>query len=85
MVAGLSHKPDFFELDCDDLRRELSDYLEDDLTEEMRVRIANHLRNCRRCTAVYDGLQNVVELLANERSIELPKGFSQRLYRRLLQ
>jgi len=85
MVAGLSHKPDFFELDCDDVCRELSDYLEDDLAEEIRAHIADHLRNCRRCTAVYDGLRNVVELLANERSIELPKGFSQCLYRRLLQ
>lgn len=85
MVASLSHKPEFFELDCDDVRRELSDDLEDDLAEEMRVHIADHLRNCRRCTAVSDGLRNVVELLANEGSIELPKGFSQRLYRRLLQ
>jgi predicted anti-sigma-YlaC factor YlaD len=84
-VSRLSHKPDFFELDCDDVRRELSDYLEDDLTDEMRVHITNHLRNCRRCTAVYNGLRNVVELLANERRIELPEGFSQRLYRRLLQ
>jgi hypothetical protein len=33
-------------------------------------------------TAVYGGMRNVVTLLGDERLIEVPEGFSRRLYRR---
>jgi hypothetical protein len=33
---------------------------------------------------VYDGLRNIVRLLGDEKAMELPEGFSQRLYKRLL-
>jgi predicted anti-sigma-YlaC factor YlaD len=84
-VLVVSPKGEFFEIECDEVRSALTDYLEDDLTDEMRRRIEEHLRGCRRCTPVYDGMRNVMQLLGDERAIELPKGFSQRLYRRLLQ
>jgi hypothetical protein len=32
---------------------------------------------------VYEGLRNIVRLLGDEEVIELPEGFSQRLYNRL--
>src|SRR2546428_12292810 len=82
-VSIVPSKPNVIELDCYEVRRELSDYLDGDLTPELRIQIENHLQNCSHCTAVYDGLRNVVRLLGDERAIELPKGFSQRLYRRL--
>jgi anti-sigma factor (TIGR02949 family) len=82
-VIVVSRKPRAVEIDCYQVRRELSDYLDGDLTPELRVRIEDHLENCRHCTAVYDGLRNVVRLLGDETAIELPEGFSQRLYRRL--
>ena len=82
-VLVLSHKSRIVEIDCYQVRRELSDYLEGDLTPELRVRIEDHLERCRHCTAVYDGMKNVVQLLGDEKAIERPKGFSDRLYRRL--
>jgi putative zinc finger protein len=82
-VLLVSHKSRMVEIDCAQVRRELSDYLEGDLTPELRIRIENHLGKCRHCTAVYDGMKNVVQLLGDEEAIELPKGFSERLYRRL--
>ena len=78
------HKPTVIEIDCYQVRRELSDYLEGDLTPQLRLRIERHLQTCDHCTAVYDGLRNVVRLLGDEEVIELPEGFSQRLYKRLL-
>ena len=83
VVLIVSHKSRILEIDCYQVRRELSDYLEGDLTPELRVRIEDHLERCKHCTAVYDGMKNVVQLLSDERAIELPKGFSERLYRRL--
>jgi len=76
-------KTKIVEIDCYQVRRELVDYMEGDLTPELRIRIDHHLQNCSHCTAVYDGVRNVVRLLGNENAIELPQGFSQRLYRRL--
>jgi predicted anti-sigma-YlaC factor YlaD len=52
--------------------------------QQLRARIDVHRRNCHHCRAVYDGVRNVVQLLGSEESIELPAGFSQRLYKRLL-
>jgi predicted anti-sigma-YlaC factor YlaD len=58
--------------------------MEEDLKPALRARIDAHLRICQHCRAVYDGVRNIVQLLGSEGSIELPPGFSQRLYKRLL-
>lgn len=71
------------EIDCQQIRKELTNYIEGDLTPHMRDRIKRHLEGCRHCTAIYDGARNIVHLLGDERSIELPHGFSERLFDRL--
>ena len=80
----MSRKLGIIEIDCCQVCRELSDYLEGDLTPQLRLRIEEHLQTCDHCRAVYDGLRNIVRLLGDEELIELPEGFSQRLYKRLL-
>jgi hypothetical protein len=82
-VVFVSRKPAVIEIDCYQVRRELSDYLERDLTPQLRLRIEDHLQSCDQCTAVYDGMRNVVRLLGDKELIELPEGFSQHLYKRL--
>ena len=72
------------EIDCRHVWRELTNYLEGNLTSEMRNRIARHLQGCKHCTAIYDGTRNIVRLLGDEKSFELPKGFSERLFDRLI-
>lgn len=71
------------ELDCAAVRRELVNWMEGELSAELRARINLHLKSCEHCTAVYDGTRNVVELVGSENAIELPPGLSRRLYRRL--
>ena len=71
------------EIDCRHVWNEITSYMEGDLTPEMRDRITHHLQGCKHCTAIYDGTRNVVRLLGDEKAIELPQGFSQRLYQRL--
>jgi predicted anti-sigma-YlaC factor YlaD len=82
-VVFVSHKASVIEIDCYQVRRELSDYLEGDLTPRFRLQIEEHLQSCDHCRAVHDGTRNVVRLLGDEKAIELPQGFSQRLYKRL--
>jgi anti-sigma factor (TIGR02949 family) len=76
-------KVKILEVDCYEVRRELVNYMEEDMKPELRARIDAHLQNCQHCTAVYDGVRNVVQMLGREQAIELPKGFSHRLYKRL--
>ncbi|HEX3351444.1 MAG: anti-sigma factor family protein [Terriglobales bacterium] len=72
------------EIDCYRVLRELSDYLEADLPPQLRLEIEKHLKECDHCKAVHDGLRNVVRLLGDEKVIELPKGFGERLYQSIL-
>ena len=67
------------EISCREVIRELSGYIDQDVRPELRREIAEHLANCRDCTAIYDGTRNVIRLIGDGRSFELPEGFSQRL------
>ena len=80
----VSQKPSVIEIDCQQVRRELSNYLEGDITPELRLQIDNHLAGCSHCAAVHDGMRNVVQLLGDEKLLEVPAGFGKRLYQRLL-
>jgi len=71
------------EVDCHHVRRELVDWMEDELSAEMRAQVDLHLQNCEHCTAIYDGARNVVRLLNDERALELPENLSKRLYQKL--
>jgi len=62
----------------------LSDYLDADLPPQLHLQIERHLKECDHCTAVYDGMRNVVRLLGDEKVIELPEGLSERLYKRIV-
>jgi hypothetical protein len=84
VVVFVAHKSAVIEIDCYRVLRELSDYLEADLPPQLRLEIETHLRECDHCTAVYDGMRNVVRLLGDEKAIELPEGFSERLYKRIV-
>ena len=68
-----------FEIDCQHVWRETSNYIEGDLSAELRARIDAHLKTCRHCTAILEGTANTVRLLGHDRAFDLPEGFSQRL------
>ena len=66
---------------CQQVVRELSAYLDQELSPEWRVMIEEHLQGCRNCLAVYDGLRNLLLMVTdNQEIIPLPYGFRERLY-----
>jgi len=63
--------------------REVSNYLDGEVEPDLRAAVEEHVRGCKRCTAVVDGTRNVIQLYGDERMLEVPLGFSRRLERRL--
>jgi predicted anti-sigma-YlaC factor YlaD len=70
------------ELTCAEVLRELSNYIDDDVTAELRARITAHVTGCSGCKAIYDGVRNLILLVGAGETIPLPEGFSQRLRQR---
>lgn len=70
-------------LNCREVWREISSYIEGDLDPVLKAEMEEHLAQCRHCTAVLDGTHNVIVLIADERAFSLPAGFSSRLRTRL--
>jgi len=71
------------EISCLEVIRELSNYIDKDVTPLLREQIVGHLPGCSHCTAIYDGLRNTIKLTADGRAFDLPTGFSQRLRAKL--
>jgi hypothetical protein len=71
------------EISCVEVWREISNYLEDEISPEMRERMESHFKVCAHCTAVLDGTRNVVRLVGDGRVFQMPDGFSKRLYNKL--
>ena len=68
---------------CEEVWREISNYLDGEIDPNLRFAIDEHLRGCKRCSAVLDGTRNVIQLYGDERMTELPPGLSQRLHQSL--
>jgi len=45
--------------------------------------IEKHLENCEVCSAILDSTRNILILTADNRTYELPVGYSERLHARL--
>ena len=72
-------------VNCEQVYREISNYLEGDLDPALRSLMDQHFRICQRCSSVLEGMRNVIRLYGDERMIEVPTGFGRRLERRLAQ
>jgi anti-sigma factor RsiW len=70
-------------VNCEHVWREVSNYLDGEVDSVLRSAMDEHVRGCRKCAAVLVGTRNVIDLYGDERMLEVPFGFSQRLRRRL--
>jgi hypothetical protein len=72
-------------VNCEQVWHEVSNYIDGDVNAALRVSMDEHFRTCKRCASVLAGTRNVVQLYGDERMLEVPAGFSQRLEKRLRQ
>ena len=70
-------------LNCEQVWREISNYVDGDVEAALRSAMDEHFRGCKRCASVLAGTRNVVRLYGDERMLEVPAGFGQRLEKRL--
>jgi hypothetical protein len=70
-------------LDCKHVWEHISGYIDDTVDAELRRDIELHLEHCEICSAVLDSTRNILILTADDRTFELPVGYSQRLHERL--
>ena len=71
------------EISCLHVWREISNYIDGEIDQELRRRMEEHFKGCEHCTAVLDGTKNVVRLVGDGSTFDLPTGFSERLKDRL--
>lgn len=68
---------------CKEVWLEISEYIDGTLSPKVRAALDEHLAHCRHCTAIVDGVHNVIVLMADKRVFALPSGFTARLHARL--
>jgi anti-sigma factor RsiW len=71
------------EISCQEVWREISSYIDGDVDGELRARMEAHFKVCAHCTAILDGMKNIVKLVGDGIEYELPAGFSERLYNKI--
>jgi predicted anti-sigma-YlaC factor YlaD len=67
---------------CQEVWRDVSHYIDDELEPLQRIAVDEHVAECRRCRAVLEGMRNVISIYQDERVFAPPPGFHERLLRR---
>jgi len=68
------------DISCERVRLELSNFLDGDIDGPLREAIQRHLQCCCHCATLYNSTRNVLALLRDQRLIEVPAGYSERLH-----
>ena len=70
-------------MDCKTVLANLSDYVDGDLSHEVRKALEEHIARCRRCRVVLDTTRKTLKIVLDAEPFEVPLAVSARLYRRL--
>jgi len=72
-------------LNCRHVWDQISNYIDGTVPPGLRKAVEEHLAHCRHCSAVLDATRNILVLVGDDRTFELPVGYSDRLHARLQQ
>lgn len=70
-------------LECKHVWEHISEYIDKSVDAQLREDIERHLEHCEICSAILDSTRNILVLTADDRTFELPVGYSERLHARL--
>ena len=71
------------EITCEELLQYLSDYIDNDLDEELTAVAQHHLASCHNCRVVLDSTQQTIFLFREQGKRTIPAERRQRLFGRL--
>ena len=60
-------------MDCDDLLKQLNEYVDGNLAPGVCDECRAHLKDCNPCQVVVDNVRNTIRLYSNGREIPLPE------------
>ena len=69
---------------CSDVLTELGNYLDDDLANEVRSQLEQHLAHCKTCKVIYDSTRKTLKVVTESESFELPEGVSESLVDKIM-
>lgn len=58
---------------CDEFFAEFADYLENQVSGEVRRELELHLSQCRACHVLYDSTRKTIKIVSESDSFELPE------------
>jgi hypothetical protein len=58
---------------CEEFFSEFADYLENQVSPEVRQELELHLSQCRACHVLYDSTRKTVKIVSESDSFELPQ------------
>jgi len=70
-------------LNCKHVWEHISEYIDGAVAAQLREDIERHLEHCEICSAILDSTRNILVLTADNRTFELPVGYTERLHERL--
>lgn len=70
-------------LECKHVWEHISEFIDGRVDAQLREEIEKHLEHCEICSAILDSTRNILILTADDRTFELPMGYSERLHERL--
>jgi formate hydrogenlyase transcriptional activator len=69
--------------DCESVRRELSNLVEDQLEHGVRAEIERHLAGCRTCRVLHDSVRRTLSIVSDLGRFEIPISASETLFERI--
>jgi predicted anti-sigma-YlaC factor YlaD len=67
-------------LTCKEAFKQISAYLDGDLTEELKLILNQHICKCAHCKVVYDTTVKTIELYCDGKLFAMPQVISERLH-----
>jgi hypothetical protein len=70
---------------CDEFFAEFADYMENQVSPEVRQELELHLSQCRACHVLYDSSSKTVKIVTESNSFELTQNVSDTIIERVME
>src|SRR5262249_2604319 len=71
-LVSLQRGEESMGITCQEVWRDISDYVDDELGPKQKAALEEHFAECRHCAAVLEGTRNVIRLYRDERVLAPP-------------